>query len=185
MGLVAAPAAEPAAAGLRVGRGRDAYGLMALGPQVPTDPEGEVRGPRQSGKGGRLAGEDQAERHHASRRVSAAREGPCGKTPQGLRGRSTSSWAARTRRRLGQLKDLPSDAYATGQALYLLAWPAETATAGDPTGRGVPDRHPEGRRLLADDLARAPGAKPCTNPVPITYFGSAWATLGPDARVRK
>ena len=23
-----------------------------------------------------------------------------------------------------------------------------------------------------------PGAKPYTNPVPITYFGSAWATLG-------
>jgi len=23
-----------------------------------------------------------------------------------------------------------------------------------------------------------PGAKPMTNPVPITYFGSAWATLG-------
>lgn len=23
-----------------------------------------------------------------------------------------------------------------------------------------------------------PGAKPFTNPVPITYFGSTWATLG-------
>ena len=23
-----------------------------------------------------------------------------------------------------------------------------------------------------------PGEKPMTNPVPITYFGSAWATLG-------
>jgi len=79
----------------------------------------------------------------------------------------------------GQLKDAPSDAYATGQALYVLAL----------AGR-KPDT-PEVKRGVAFLLARQkddgswpmtprshPGATPAKNPVPITYFGSAWATLG-------
>src|SRR5215831_18337673 len=79
----------------------------------------------------------------------------------------------------GQLRDLPSDAYATGQALYVLGQ------------AGVPSERAEVRRgvdfLVASQRrdgswpmkSRAhPGAKPYTNPVPITYFGSAWATLG-------
>src|SRR5262249_2598104 len=79
----------------------------------------------------------------------------------------------------GQDKDLPSDAYATGQVLYFL----------DLVG-AKPDRA-EVRRAVSflvagqkDDgswpmTARAhPGEKPMTNPVPITHFGSAWATLG-------
>ena len=79
----------------------------------------------------------------------------------------------------GQDKDLPSDAYATGQALYFLSF------AGAPVDR------PEIRRGVSFLVAgqkedgswpmksRAhPGEKPFTNPVPITYFGSAWATLG-------
>src|SRR3989442_1439043 len=32
--------------------------------------------------------------------------------------------------------------------------------------------------FLADDSPTAPGEKPATNPAPITYLGSAWATLG-------
>ncbi len=79
----------------------------------------------------------------------------------------------------GQLRGLPSDAYATGQALYLLSL------------AGVQNDRAEVRRgvafLVATQkvdgswpmTARAhPGAKPAANPVPITYFGSAWATLG-------
>jgi squalene cyclase len=79
----------------------------------------------------------------------------------------------------GQDQDLPSDAYATGQALYFLNL------------AGVPADRAEVRRGVAflvatqkDDgswpmTSRAhPGAKPMTNPVPITYFGSAWATMG-------
>ena len=79
----------------------------------------------------------------------------------------------------GQDKDLPSDAYATGQALYFLS------LAGVKSGRT------EIQRAVSFLVARQredgswpmtsrahPGAKPFTNPVPITYFGSAWATLG-------
>jgi hypothetical protein len=78
-----------------------------------------------------------------------------------------------------QLKDLPSDAYATGQALYVLNLV------------GVRNDRAEVRRgaafLVANQKAdgswsmtsRAhPGEKPASNPMPITYFGSAWATLG-------
>jgi squalene-hopene/tetraprenyl-beta-curcumene cyclase len=79
----------------------------------------------------------------------------------------------------GQLKDLPSDAYATGQALYVLNL------------AGVPNDREEIRRgaafLVASQkedgawpmVARAhPGEMPASNPTPITYFGSVWATLG-------
>jgi squalene-hopene/tetraprenyl-beta-curcumene cyclase len=79
----------------------------------------------------------------------------------------------------GQERGLPSDAYGTGQALYFLSL------------SGVARDRIEIRRAVAflvsnqeEDgswpmTSRAhPGAKPMTNPVPITYFGSAWATLG-------
>jgi len=79
----------------------------------------------------------------------------------------------------GQLDDLSSDAFATGQALYVL------------NVAGVNVDRTEVKRGLAflvrtqnDDgswpmKSRAhPGAKPFTNPIPITYFGSAWAILG-------
>ena len=79
----------------------------------------------------------------------------------------------------GQVKDLASDAYATGQALYFLS------LAGVPRDRPqiqravtylVETQQPNGSWRMT---SRAhPGAKPFTNPVPITYFGSAWATLG-------
>lgn len=79
----------------------------------------------------------------------------------------------------GQDKDLPSDAYATGQALYFLRL-AGLKKDHDAIRRGVAYLSATQR----DDgswpmKSRAhPGATPMTNPVPITYFGSAWATLG-------
>jgi squalene-hopene/tetraprenyl-beta-curcumene cyclase len=79
----------------------------------------------------------------------------------------------------GQLKEAPSDAYATGQALYILNL------------SGVKSDRPEIQRAAAllvstqkEDgswpmTARShEGATPANNPVPITYFGSAWGTLG-------
>jgi N-acyl-D-amino-acid deacylase len=79
----------------------------------------------------------------------------------------------------GQLKDVPSDAYATGQSLYYLAL------------AGVKPDRAEVRRgvsfLVSNQKAdgswpmtpRAnPGAKPAKNIAPITHLGSAWATLG-------
>jgi hypothetical protein len=82
-----------------------------------------------------------------------------------------------------QTKDLGSDAFATGQSLYALSF------------AGVKNDRPEIRRAVAfltatqrDDgswpmISRNhPGVEttkdPVRWPVPITYFGSAWATLG-------
>src|SRR5262249_54691757 len=79
--------------------------------------------------------------------------------------------------------NLTSDAYATGQSLYVLGF------------AGVESSRPEIRRAVSFLLATQqgdgswpmtsrnhPGVKttrnPIRNPVPITYFGSAWATLG-------
>jgi hypothetical protein len=79
----------------------------------------------------------------------------------------------------GQLKDLPSDAYATGQALYVLGL---AGVGGDqqPVQRGVSflvaGQRQDGSWPMTSRAQ--PGEKPFTNPVPITYFGSAWATLG-------
>ncbi len=79
----------------------------------------------------------------------------------------------------GQLRDLASDAFATGQTLYVLSLV------------GVDRRQPAIRRgvafLVANQRAdgswpmtpRAhPGAKPSTNSLPIGHFGSCWAVLG-------
>lgn len=78
-----------------------------------------------------------------------------------------------------QINNLPSDAYATGQALYVLSL------------AGVAKDRPQIRRAVSFLVAnqRADGSWPMTsretperkaskNPVPIVYFGSAWATLG-------
>ena len=72
-----------------------------------------------------------------------------------------------------------SDAYATGQALYALS------------AAGVKNDRLEIQRAVSFLAASQrkdgswpmisrghPGVKPFTNPVPITYFGTAWATLG-------
>jgi hypothetical protein len=79
----------------------------------------------------------------------------------------------------GQLRAAASDAYATGQVLYVLNL------------AGVGGDRAEVRRAVSFLVAtqredgswpitpRAhPGATPAANTVPITYFGSAWATLG-------
>lgn len=78
-----------------------------------------------------------------------------------------------------QLKELPSDAYATGQALYVLGL-AGVKNDHAAIARGVAFLVANQQENGAWPMkSRAhPGAEPYTNPVPITYFGSAWATLG-------
>jgi squalene-hopene/tetraprenyl-beta-curcumene cyclase len=79
----------------------------------------------------------------------------------------------------GQEANLPSDAYATGQALYFLSL-AGVARDRNEIQRGVAflvSRQKKDGSWPMTSHAH-PGAKPMTNPVPITYFGSAWATLG-------
>lgn len=78
-----------------------------------------------------------------------------------------------------QLADRASDAYATGQSLYLLNL------------LGVPRDRPEMQRAIGflvatqrddgswDMIRRGhEGVTPSANVVPLKYFGSAWATLG-------
>jgi hypothetical protein len=79
----------------------------------------------------------------------------------------------------GQDKDLPSDAYATGQVLYFLSL-AGVKNDRPEIGRGVSFLVSQQKEDGAWPMtSRAhPGEKPFTNPVPITYFGSAWATMG-------
>jgi hypothetical protein len=80
-----------------------------------------------------------------------------------------------------QLKDLPSDAYATGQLLWALSF------------AGIQPDHPQIVRAVSFLIANqqengawpmtfrpltGPNASKKRNPVPITHFGTAWATLG-------
>jgi hypothetical protein len=79
----------------------------------------------------------------------------------------------------GQDKELASDAYATGQALYFLSLAGVKSNQAE-LERGVSylltTQKEDGSWPMK---SRAhPGEKPFTNPVPITYFGSAWATMG-------
>ena len=79
----------------------------------------------------------------------------------------------------GQLKEASSDAYATGQALYILNL------------AGVKSDRPEIQRAVAFLVSAQKedgswpmtprsheGATPANNLVPVTYFGSAWGTIG-------
>lgn len=79
----------------------------------------------------------------------------------------------------GQEKGLASDAYATGQALYFLNL-AGVSRDRPEILRGVTfltaSQKEDGSWPMTS--RSHPGATPMTNPVPITYFGSAWGTLG-------
>jgi hypothetical protein len=75
-------------------------------------------------------------------------------------------------------KDVPSDAYATGQVLYFLS------SAGVKPGRTAVqeaiaflarNQQADGSWFVAPRAH--PGEKPFSNPSPISYFGSAWATM--------
>jgi Squalene-hopene cyclase N-terminal domain len=79
----------------------------------------------------------------------------------------------------GQLKDAASDAYATGQVLYTLKL-AGLASDRPEIQRGaallVSTQREDGSWPMTP--RSHPGATPAGNIVPITYFGSAWGTLG-------
>jgi hypothetical protein len=153
---------------------------LALGPQVPTDP-GEAS-PTRDARARAVAWLERLTPGESTqaRALQLFRDVRSGKPPTELEPsierllrlqREDGGW--------GQERGLASDAYATGQALYFLSL------------AGVPRERPEVQHgvafLTASQKAdgswpmtsRAhPGAMPMTNPVPITYFGSAWATLG-------
>jgi hypothetical protein len=79
----------------------------------------------------------------------------------------------------GQLPGAASDAYATGQVLYMLSLAGMGRDRAE-VRRGVTflvgTQQADGSWPM---IGRAhPGARPARNRVPITYLGSAWATLG-------
>jgi len=79
----------------------------------------------------------------------------------------------------GQLKGSASDAYATGQALYVLSL-ISVKNDGEEMQRAVKFLIDSQKKDGSWPMTRRghPGVTPSANVVPITYFGSAWATLG-------
>lgn len=78
-----------------------------------------------------------------------------------------------------QTNDSTSDAYATGQALYALSFAgvkSDRAQIQRAVSFLVANQRDDGSWPMTS--RGHPGEKPFTNPVPITYFGSAWAILG-------
>lgn len=78
-----------------------------------------------------------------------------------------------------QIKDLPSDAYSTGQSLYVLNL-AGVQSDRNEVQRGVSflvgnQREDGSWPMTPRTTPERPASK---NVVPITYFGSAWATMG-------
>jgi hypothetical protein len=153
---------------------------LALGAQVPTDP-GE-KSPARDGRAQAAAWLVKTE-PGASTQATALRlfrDVRSGTPPKELDPgigrllrlqREDGGW--------GQEADLASDAYATGQALYFLSL-AGVPRDRDQIQRGVAflvAQQKEGGSWAMKSRAH-PGAQPFKNPVPITYFGSAWATLG-------
>jgi hypothetical protein len=79
----------------------------------------------------------------------------------------------------GQLKDAASDAYATGQALYFLSLAGVKSDRAE-LSRGVAFLVKTQKEDGSWPMKRRgnPGVTPGPFVVPITYFGSAWATMG-------
>lgn len=79
----------------------------------------------------------------------------------------------------GQLKESASDAYATGQALYVLSLAAAKGDREE-VRRAVKYLVETQKEDGSWPMKRRghPGVTPSDNVTPITYFGSAWATLG-------
>jgi hypothetical protein len=153
---------------------------VALGPQVPADPKEPSAARDSRAKAAAWLGKSVPEdttQAAAIRLFMRVREGEPAKALAaeidqllGLQNKD-GGW--------GQLKDLASDAYATGQALYMLRL------------AGVKTEREEMQRAVAFLIANQrengswpmtqrahPGATPGKNPVPITYLGSAWGTIG-------
>jgi len=79
----------------------------------------------------------------------------------------------------GQLRELPSDAYATGQTLYILSLAGMEGKRSE-IRRGVAflaaNQREDGSWPMKSRAQ--PGATPFKNPSPITHIGSSWAVIG-------
>jgi len=155
-------------------------GYMALAPQVPADAKAksEIRESREKAAAWLAKNKpNDTTQAAALRLVAKVRAGEPAATLQPLIGQCFAR-----QNKDGGWPPAPgaaSDAYITGQALYLL------------NVAGVKNDRPEVVRGVAYLVSQQkadgswpmtsrahPGATPMTNPWPITHLGSAWATLG-------
>jgi hypothetical protein len=153
---------------------------LALGPQVPADPteKSAVRDSREKAAAwlAKVKPSDSTQAA-ALRLLVKVRAGESGKSLEEAidallrRQHKDGGW--------GQLADRPSDAYATGQVLYVLNLAGVKNDRAE-VARGVAflvaSQKEDGSWLMTP--RGHPDATPSNNPVPITYFGSAWGTLG-------
>jgi hypothetical protein len=155
-------------------------GFMALRPHVPADPKekSEARGSREKALNWLKKNSPTDTTQAAALRLLMK---VLEKEPAKILETEISQFLARQNKDggWGQFKDRASDAYATGQALYVLSL------------AGVKHDRAEVRRGVAFLLANQkedgswpmvrrghPGVIPSAFTVPIVYFGSAWGTLG-------
>ena len=155
-------------------------GFLALAPQMPADAseKSDVRLAREKAAVW-LANATPTDTTQAAafRLLVDIRAADPAKTPQAeidkflSRQNSDGGW--------GQLKDAASDAYATGQALYVLSL-AGAKSDREEVRRAVKYLVDSQKEDGSWPMKRRghPGVTPSDNVVPITYFGSAWATLG-------
>ena len=153
---------------------------MALGPQVPPDSKEPSAARDSRERAAAWLAKTQPAQSTQAWALRLFRDLRAGKPAKELQGSIDHLLSAQNKDGgWGQDKDLPSDAYATGQALYFLTLAGLKADRME-MQRGVSflvgNQKEDGSWPMT---SRAhPGEKPFTNPVPITYFGSSWATLG-------
>lgn len=155
-------------------------GYLALGPHVPVDPKekSETRESREKAAAWLAKGKPSDTTQAAALRLLVkVRAGESAKTLQP----EIDEFLGRQNRDGGwsPVKDLHSDAYATGQALYFLSLAGVKNDRAE-IQRGVSflvaNQKEDGSWPMTPRAH--PGKKPVKNAVPIIYFGSAWATLG-------
>jgi hypothetical protein len=155
-------------------------GYTALGPYVPADPKekSDVRDSREKAAAW-LAKENPSDTTQAMV-LRLYRDSRAGKTAKDLQPQIDALIARQNKDGgWGQLKDAASDAYATGQALYFLNHAGvkrDTPEIQRGVGFLVASQKEDGSWPMKSRSQA--GAEPYKNPVPITYFGSAWGTLG-------
>lgn len=154
-------------------------GYLALGSQVPTDPkaksderEGREKAAAWLSKTKPTDTTQAAALRMLVKHRSGDRKGPQAEIDELLaRQNKDGGWS--------QVKDIPSDAYASGQALYFLSL-AGVKRDRPAIQRGVSfliaNQKEDGSWPMTPRAH--PDATPAKFTVPIVYFGSAWATLG-------